>query len=48
MTTLRIELARYFVAGTFDSGDLVATTLGTAVAVAVLLSVSRHREMSDA
>jgi hypothetical protein len=44
----RQALARYFVAGTFDGGDLVATVLGTAVAVAVLHAASRRKESFDA
>lgn len=44
----RQALAGYFVAGTFDSGDLVAIVLGTAVAVLVLHAASGCKGTSHA
>jgi hypothetical protein len=44
----RQALAGYFVAGTFDNGDLVAIVLGTALAVLVLHAASGGRETFNA
>ena len=42
------RLANYFLAGTFDAGDIVAATLGACVAAALLWLFHRQKEMQDA